>query len=955
MQDNDQHSFLGAASADLAARTAGGKPKTREVKARYLQAKPTPASRRQLPAASRSSQAFQSAPAGWVELQLPNHHAHTPLMVNTAAAGSSASACFTQAGKPRRATAQPTPASGAAQQRALLQERRLQQQAALVTPSASQQAGRQQRQLQQQHDVAPMSDTVRRASVPGPQPPLHDTTVGGALISPGSSRSSTSCSLRPGHDVDAAADNSATHTRHHGSVAAAASGAELQTPQVSRLAASMGPGCQSAVQLGRMGMSVDIGSAMRGSSRRPSDKEAAELKAKLEAYKASKQQQSARGAPVSGRGCSQGAFKAPAPKTMFKGAAASMAGLVKAPDSARCPPGASRVAPARATPSAAAMAATPAAAVPAAPTPSSCTAAAGGSASAFTATMATLQHTGSGSKASRPPSSGGKQQGLGRPAGVPALPMDWLQQASAGSTATPGRTQLLRRASLPGSATKIPTLNLSAATAQQRQQQHEGVGMSVPLSSRRVSIAAHVPLPDATPRAFRDAPPSRLPKTPRGPMQLPAGEPAPARAAAVAGPSLKLAGLSAAAGSHSTPASGSMSSRHRPRPAAAAAAAAAAAHPPSSSRASRLPAMPGPAGPKGAGAPQRPAAARRQPQDSGAAAPATELAAAAQQHDSGARLTARGHRVVVAGAPAAAGAAADSSLTASLCSVHSTAGHAAARQAGQEGAEGVRQQLRLLRMQHLQLRHLNSKMETALEAKNEKANTAIAAAAAAVVDLCGELQALRGHLQQEQWRVELEQVLQRQLPKLQAWADLQAQHSSNLSQLQAACRTALSHVPLLNGASVGHHLEAPDLELLQRQLVHGMQLLQEVQPALQQLLGADLDTVSSKRRNSDTHAAAAAAVGPSGTQQGAEAASGGQQSISAFTQQPHQGRQHAQSSIKTTAALAEQLMSAASEECSLLGQLAQQLSQLSDLHLYANSMQVQLEQMKQAAVVQRGI
>ncbi|KAF6260504.1 hypothetical protein COO60DRAFT_1459673 [Scenedesmus sp. NREL 46B-D3] len=584
MQDNDQHSFLGAASADLAARTAGGKPKTREVKARYLQAKPTPASRRQLPAASRSSQAFQSAPAG-------------------------------------------------------------------------------------------------RASVPGPQPPLHDTTVGGALISPGSSRSSTSCSLRPGHDVDAAADNSATHTRHHGSVAAAASGAELQTPQVSRLAASMGPGCQSAVQLGRMGMSVDIGSAMRGSSRRPSDKEAAELKAKLEAYKASKQQQSARGAPVSGRGCSQGAFKAPAPKTMFKGAAASMAGL-----------------------------------------------------------------------------------------------------ASAGSTATPGRTQLLRRASLPGSATKIPTLNLSAATAQQRQQQHEGVGM-----------------------AFRDAPPSRLPKTPRGPMQLPA------------------------------------------------------------------------------------------------------------------------------------------------------AGHAAARQAGQEGAEGVRQQLRLLRMQHLQLRHLNSKMETALEAKNEKANTAIAAAAAAVVDLCGELQALRGHLQQEQWRVELEQVLQRQLPKLQAWADLQAQHSSNLSQLQAACRTALSHVPLLNGASVGHHLEAPDLELLQRQLVHGMQLLQEVQPALQQLLGADLDTVSSKRRNSDTNAAAAAAVGPSGTQQGAEAASGGQQSISAFTQQPHQGRQHAQSSIKTTAALAEQLMSAASEECSLLGQLAQQLSQLSDLHLYANSMQVQLEQMKQAAVVQRGI
>jgi hypothetical protein len=54
-----------------------------------------------------------------------------------------------------------------------------------------------------------------------------------------------------------------------------------------------------------------------------------------------------------------------------------------------------------------------------------------------------------------------------------------------------------------------------------------------------------------------------------------------------------------------------------------------------------------------------------------------------------------------------------------------------------------------------------------------QANSAMAAAAAAVVDLCGELQALRGHLQHEQWRVELEQVLQRQLPKLKAWADLQ--------------------------------------------------------------------------------------------------------------------------------------------------------------------------------------
>jgi hypothetical protein len=89
---------------------------------------------------------------------------------------------------------------------------------------------------------------------------------------------------------------------------------------------------------------------------------------------------------------------------------------------------------------------------------------------------------------------------------------------------------------------------------------------------------------------------------------------------------------------------------------------------------------------------------------------AAALAAAAQQHDRGVRPTPRG-------VSAAGGAA--SSLAASVSSLHSVGGHAA-RQAGQEGAEGVRQQLRLLRMQHLQLRHLNAKMETALQAKKEK-------------------------------------------------------------------------------------------------------------------------------------------------------------------------------------------------------------------------------------------
>lgn len=144
-------------------------------------------------------------------------------------------------------------------------------------------------------------------------------------------------------------------------------------------------------------------------------------------------------------------------------------------------------------------------------------------------------------------------------------------------------------------------------------------------------------------------------------------------------------------------------------------------------------------------------------------------------------------------------------------------------------------------------------------------------------------------------------------------------------------------MPLLNGAAVGHHPEAPDLEVLQRQLVHGMQMLQEVQPALQQLLGPDLAANSSSSKGAAAGAFPELAAGAGGQPNSS--------SCSTHKQQPGV----LQNSIKTTAALAEQLISVATEECSLLQLLAQQLAQLSDLHLYANSMQVQLVQMKEAA------
>lgn len=138
----------------------------------------------------------------------------------------------------------------------------------------------------------------------------------------------------------------------------------------------------------------------------------------------------------------------------------------------------------------------------------------------------------------------------------------------------------------------------------------------------------------------------------------------------------------------------------------------------------------------------------------------------------------------------------------------------------------------------------------------------------------------------------------------------------------------------MNGAAVGQLPEQPNLELLQQQLMHGMQMLQEAQPALQKLLGPDLLTAHSSRAAST--AEEARAMQPYGT--------------SSSRKSPD-----VRSSVRTTATLAEQLMCVAADECKLLGQLAQQVDRLSDLHLYANSMQVQLAHMKQSNCMSPGL
>lgn len=167
----------------------------------------------------------------------------------------------------------------------------------------------------------------------------------------------------------------------------------------------------------------------------------------------------------------------------------------------------------------------------------------------------------------------------------------------------------------------------------------------------------------------------------------------------------------------------------------------------------------------------------------------------------------------------------------------------------------------------------------------------------------------------------------------------QTQHRANLSELQAACSSALSHVPLLNGAAVGHNPEQPDLQALQRQLQHGMQLLGELQPALQLLMTGDASSSSSN----SSAVGLAAGFRPARL---TDTSSRGAQGTGAAQEHLHP------KGIGDTAALARDLLQVADEECVLLQQLTQQLAELSDLQLYVNSMQVQLQLMKQPSAIE---
>eukprot|EP00775_Hariotina_reticulata_P008360 gene8360-8544_t len=773
---------------------------------------------------------------------------------------------------------------------------------------------------------------------------------------------------------------------------------QQRTPHVARLTASVGcPG--TGLPVARLGVSADASSILQAGCRTVSRAETDRREA-LREYRQNKLKLHAALAPKGqGQAAAHDGFKEPQPKTtVFKATAAvrarkqvitaAAAEAAAAPQtSAELKPAASmqhdgvplslrRASSASMTSSevraeAAAVVSAGGAAADRAQSPSS----------AVRATMAPLERTNNRANGSL---QGGHIAALS--SGVPPLEIGRLHDAAGTGLPPPARKEQQQTQS---SATKIPHLagSCSDRGSNMMQQTETGVALQAPLSVARVSSAARVPLPDATPRGFRDAPPSRLPKTPRssrtstalctagnedqqagitdsqgarggaalegsGQQDVDARQPPDRhhkaqpqvhsvlgmkqRAAGIV-PTLQLSGLLAAdrAGSSGlavgAPLASSSNGPHQPTssPVSARLSSPAVNRTPRGSRglASARTA-------DGRGSLPLPIAPTSSRTGSGTAGPRQMLSGVS----GGSSSIAAGVQPATLKSPGVlgllgAGGGRPASSNGSFTARSRAAAAELPKPGEQEKTEESRQQLRLLKVQCMQYRHLNARIQAAMQSRKQKAEATVAAAAAAMIDLSRQLMSLKQAAFAEQWHSELAAVLAKQLPLLTAWARQQAEHASNVTQLQSACSAALSHVPLLNGAAVGPLPEQPDLELLHRQLARGVALMDQAQPALQKLLGPDL-----------------APNAASGIQKSSNGSSSSQQTATGTEQQkqrtgPPLG--YSRSSIKTTATLAQQLMGVAAEECSLLMELAKQLSQLSDLHLYANSMKIQLLHMQE--------
>lgn len=661
-----------------------------QVAARYLQPKVPGAvaangASGSGPLTGRASLAGYSS-TGWIEVQHPNHAA-TPLMVPSGSAGPGMHSTA-RGTRPRSLQPLTTPAPSSGHRQA-----------------AHQQAAN-------QHFVTP-------------GPPAPSTA--------GFSTAAKSTQAMPG-------------------TAASMQGRQqsMRTPQSLSMSAAISRPGATAERPGAF--SADLMAAVTTQPRAAD----ADMRAKLSRWRESKQQQqSARTATK------PAVFKEPAPRpTLFRATAATRVNK-EAPAGRKVSAGTTSV-PAKAAAgdrsSSSAAAATKAMPNNAVSSPAAASAAesstggaapAGSSASpsAFTATMATLQQSGSKPRGSK---SSGSKAGANKPSPVPLLKLD---QAGIGMGSPAGASQQQLQANCSplgamGSSTKIPKLNLSSLMEQQplqhpaAQQQHfSSRGQHTPLSSRWPSSSgADVAFPDVTPRSVRDAMPSKLPRTPRmatpgaghqqseGHAVTTEGNDRQARqldttkasceqqnssstagAAKAAVPKLKLGAVlegkasgqdaAAAGGSHSRPAAvGSCLSARVAGSTSRGIGQTTVGHTMQAS--SQLPSTPG--GRNRGSNDGGPTAATPASTQQRGRTPRTNSSAAAKL------LTPRSlsSSTAVAGAPAAAAAA--------------PAPTAAAKRSDAERAEEVRQQLRLYRMQHLQLRHLNARMETAAKAKKEK-------------------------------------------------------------------------------------------------------------------------------------------------------------------------------------------------------------------------------------------
>jgi len=89
-------------------------------------------------------------------------------------------------------------------------------------------------------------------------------------------------------------------------------------------------------------------------------------------------------------------------------------------------------------------------------------------------------------------------------------------------------------------------------------------------------------------------------------------------------------------------------------------------------------------------------------------------------------------------------------------------------------------------------------------------NASLAAAAAAVVDLSGQLLKAKDQAQESTWRSQLETVLQQQQTKLQAWAHAQV-------RMCGACTGACNHIGqlgLIDRRLIGHFLATISVTLV---------------------------------------------------------------------------------------------------------------------------------------------